>query len=170
MSTEKIGDICLTPFISYNLKSVETFRLINVMFIDLKKGTREVPVKYEPKSVDVVTSTADSLKKATEQLTQVAFEMQQHHMKQALFPWTQRQWDCLDVIITLANQCLAVLPSQIVAKTQNRPSQYEVMQKRSRRDGVLRKPSASADGRRPSPARTAARGSAPRGSGRGRSG
>ena len=146
MSTEKIGDICLTPFISYNLKSVETFRLINVMFIDLKKGTREVPVKYEPKSVDVVTSTADSLKKATEQLTQVAFEMQQHHMKQALFPWTQRQWDCLDVIITLANQCLAVLPSQIVAKTQNRPSQYEVMQKRSRRDGVLRKPSASADG------------------------
>ena len=98
-----------------------------------------MPVKYELKSAEVVTSTAESLKKATEQLTQVAFEMQQHNLKQALFPWTQRQWDCLDVVITLANQCIAVLPSQIVAKTQNRPSQYEIMQKRSKRDVAARK-------------------------------
>lgn len=98
-----------------------------------------MPVKYESKSVDVVTSTAESLKKATEQLAQVAYEMQQHNLKQALFPWTQRQWDCLDVVITLANQCVAVLPSQIVAKTQNRPSQYEIMQKRSKRDVAARK-------------------------------
>jgi hypothetical protein len=98
-----------------------------------------MPVKYESKSIDLVTSTAESLKKATEQLTQVAFEMQQNHLKQALFPWTQRQWDCLDVVLTLANQCVAVLPSQIVAKTQNRPSQYEIMQKRSKRDVAARK-------------------------------
>ncbi|MEI8018050.1 MAG: hypothetical protein WCH39_07595 [Schlesneria sp.] len=98
-----------------------------------------MPVKYEVKGVDVVTSTAESLKKATEQLTQVAYEMQQHDLKQALFPWTQRQWDCLDVIITLANQCVAVLPAQIIAKSQNRPSQYEIMQKRSKRDVAARK-------------------------------
>jgi hypothetical protein len=98
-----------------------------------------VPVKYESKSVDVVVSTAESLKKATEQLAQVAAEMQQHHLKVALFPWTQRQWDCLDVVITLANQCVAVLPTQIVAKAQNRPSQYETMQKRSKRDVAARK-------------------------------
>ena len=66
-------------------------------------------VKFEWKNVELVISTAESLKKATEQLTQVAAEMQQHGMKEALFPWTQRQWDCLDVIITLSNQCVAVL-------------------------------------------------------------
>jgi hypothetical protein len=98
-----------------------------------------VPVKYEVKTVDVVASTAESLKKATEQLTQVAADMQQHNLKSALFPWTQRQWDCLDVVITLANQCVAVLPTQIVAKAQNRPSQYETMQKRSKRDVAARK-------------------------------
>ena len=84
-----------------------------------------MPLKYERRNVELVTSTAESLKKAVEQLTQVAADMQQHGMKDALFPWTQRQWDCLDVIITLANQCAAVLPTQIVAKAQNRPSQYE---------------------------------------------
>ena len=96
-------------------------------------------VKYEWKSSELVTSTAESLKKATEQLTQVALEMQQHGMPEALFPWTQRQWDCLDVIITLASQCHAVLPAQLLAKQQNRPSQYEVMQKKSRRDVAARK-------------------------------
>ena len=96
-------------------------------------------VKFEWKTVDLVLSTAESLKKATEQLTQVAAEMEEHGMKEALFPWTQRQWDCLDVIITLANQCTAVLPSQLTAKAQNRPSQYEVMQKKSRRDIAARK-------------------------------
>ena len=96
-------------------------------------------VKFEWKSVELVTTTADSLKKATEQLTQVAAEMQQHGMKEVLLPWTQRQWDCLDVIITLANQCVAVLPAQVVAKAQNRPSQYEMMQKKSRRDVASRK-------------------------------
>jgi hypothetical protein len=102
-------------------------------------GETKMGVKYEWKSSELVTSTAESLKKATEQLTQVALEMQQHDMPQALFPWTQRQWDCLDVIITLASQCVAVLPAQMVAKAQDRPSQYEVMQKRSRRDVEARK-------------------------------
>lgn len=96
-------------------------------------------VKFEWKSAELVISTAESLRKATEQLTQVAAEMQQHGMKEALFPWTQRQWDCLDVIITLASQCVAVLPAQVVAKDQGRPSQYEVMQKKSRRDMAARK-------------------------------
>ena len=94
--------------------------------------------KYEWKSVDVITSTAESLKTATEQFVQVAAELQQHGMKEALFPWTQRQWDCLDTIITLANQCVAVLPAQIIAKKQNRPSQYEMMQKKSQRDVAAR--------------------------------
>jgi hypothetical protein len=96
-------------------------------------------VKYEWKSSEIVASTAESLKKATEQLTQVALEMQQHGLDEALFPWTQRQWACLDVIITLANQCLAVLPAQVIAKQQERPSQYEIMQKKSRRDVAVRK-------------------------------
>ena len=96
-------------------------------------------VKYEWKSVELVTSTAESLKKASENLTQVAVEMQQHDMPQALFPWTQRQWDCLDVIVTLAGQCGVVLPAQILAKAQNRPSQYEIMQERSKRDVAARK-------------------------------
>ncbi|HEY0984085.1 MULTISPECIES: hypothetical protein [unclassified Schlesneria] len=98
-----------------------------------------MPLKYESKSAEMVASTAESLKKATEQLTQVAMEMQQHKLTHALFPWTQRQWDCLDVIITMANQCVAVLPAQIVAKNQGRPSQYEIMQKRSKRDVAARK-------------------------------
>src|SRR5580698_10376117 len=96
-------------------------------------------VKFEWKTTELVISTAETLKKPTEQLTQVAVDMQQQGMKEALFPWTQRQWDCLDVIITLANQCVAVLPAQLVAKQQGRPSQYEVMQKKSRRDVAARK-------------------------------
>ena len=36
-------------------------------------------VKFEWKSAELVISTAESLRKATEQLTQVAAEMQQHH-------------------------------------------------------------------------------------------
>ena len=96
-------------------------------------------IKFEWKTIELVVSTAESLKKATEQLTQVAADMQQNGMKEALFPWTQRQWDCLDVIITLTNQCHAVLPTQIIAKQQGRPSQYEVMQKKSRRDIAARK-------------------------------
>ncbi len=98
-----------------------------------------MPLKYERKSIELVTSTAESLKKAVEQLTQVASDMQKHGMKDALLPWTQRQWDCLDVIVTLANQCVAVLPTQIIAKSQNRPSQYESMQKKSQRDVASRK-------------------------------
>ena len=96
-------------------------------------------VKYEWKTVEIVSSTAESLKKAAEQLTQVVAEMQQHDMKKALFPWTQRQWDCHDVILTLANQCFAVLPAQTLAKAQNRKSQYEIMQERSKRDVAARK-------------------------------
>lgn len=101
-------------------------------------GDTVMGTKYEWKSVDVITSTAESLKTATEQFVQVAAELQQHGMKEALFPWTQRQWDCLDTIITLANQCVAVLPAQIIAKKQNRPSQYEMMQKKSQRDVAAR--------------------------------
>lgn len=90
-----------------------------------------MPVCYTPKDIDVIVSTADSLKTAAAQLMQVAADMQQAKMKEALFPWTDRQWSCLDVIVTLANQCVAVLPSQIMAKTQNRPSQYELVVKKS---------------------------------------
>ncbi|WP_010587998.1 hypothetical protein [Schlesneria paludicola] len=96
-------------------------------------------VKYERKSVDLILSTAESLKKATEQFAQVAAEMQHHGMTDALFPWTQRQWDCLDVVITLASTCANVLPAQILAKAQNRESQFEIMQKKSRRDVASRK-------------------------------
>ena len=96
-------------------------------------------VKYEWKTVELITSTAESLKKATEQLTQVAAEMRHHGMTEALFPWTQRQWDCLDVVITLASTCANVLPAQILAKAQNRESQFEIMQKKSRRDVAARK-------------------------------
>ena len=98
-----------------------------------------MPTKYEPKSAELVVSTAETLKNVAEQLAQVAAEMEQHGMKEALFPWTQRQWDCLDLIITLSNQCAAVLPSQVVAKQQKRPSQYETMQKKSQRDIAARK-------------------------------
>ncbi len=98
-----------------------------------------MPAKFEKKSLEIILSTAETLKKVTEQLSQVAADMQQNGMKEALLPWTQRQWDCLDVIITLANQSVAVLPAQIVAKSQNRPSQYEVMQKKSKRDAAARK-------------------------------
>lgn len=96
-------------------------------------------VKYEWKSEEIVISTAEILKKATEQLTQVALEMQQNGLKEALFPWTQRQWDCLDVVVTLAHQCQAVLPAQVIAKKQGRPSQFELAQKKSRRDVAARK-------------------------------
>ena len=92
-----------------------------------------MPAKYELTSLELVLTTAESLKKSSEQLVQVATDMQQHGMQQALFPWTQRQWSCLDAIITLTNQCLAVLPSQVTAKTQGRPSHYEITKTRSRK-------------------------------------
>ena len=101
-------------------------------------GEIDVPLKYERKSVDLILSTAESLKKVTEQFTQVAADMQQHGMTDALFPWTQRQWDCLDVVITLANQCVSHLPSQITAKSQNRQSKYEITVKKSQRDLATR--------------------------------
>jgi hypothetical protein len=104
-----------------------------------------VGIKYEWKTIEMVSSTAEALKKASEQLTQVAYEMQQHDLRSALFPWTQRQWDCHDVIVTLANQCVAVLPAQILAKAQNRPSQFEIMQMRSQRDIAARKARQGAD-------------------------
>lgn len=98
-----------------------------------------MPTKYERKSVDLILSTAESLKKATEQFTQIAAEMQQYGMTEAYFPWTQHQWSCVDTIITLASNCVSVLPAQILAKIQNRESQYEIMQKKSRRDVASRK-------------------------------
>lgn len=84
-----------------------------------------MPAKFEYKNTDLVITTAQTLKKATRQFEQVAADMKKNGMTEALFPWTQRQWECLDVVITLANQCVAVLPSQIDAKAKNRPSVYE---------------------------------------------
>lgn len=98
-----------------------------------------MPTTYHWTNSETVISTAEILKKAAEQLTQVALDMQQHKMSKVLLPWSQRQFDCLDVIVTLTGQCVAVLPAQIVAKQQNRPSQYELMQKKSRRDVASRK-------------------------------
>jgi hypothetical protein len=86
-----------------------------------------MPTKFEQRSSQLVVTTAESLKKASEQLTQVALDMQTHGMKEALFPWTQRQWDSFDVIITLASQCLSVLPEQILAKAEKRSSKYELI-------------------------------------------
>lgn len=105
-----------------------------------------MPRTYERKSLELILSTAESLKRATEQLTQVAADMQQHDMKEALFPWTDRQWTCLDVMITLANQCVAVLPAQITAKMQNRPSQYEIVIAKSNRDGSAKAAKAEESG------------------------
>jgi len=96
-------------------------------------------VKYEQRDLDQITSTAESLKKAAEQLTQVAIEMHEHGLADALFPWTKRQFDCLDVIITLASQCQMIIPAQILAKKQGRQSKYEVMQIKSRRDAAAKK-------------------------------
>jgi hypothetical protein len=90
-----------------------------------------MPRRFERKSVELVTSTAESLKTVTEQFTQVAAIMNEHGMADAMFPWTQHQWDCLDVVINLANQCLAELPAQIAAKSQNRPSKYDAMEAKS---------------------------------------
>jgi hypothetical protein len=98
-----------------------------------------MPTTYHWTDAEMVLSTAESLKKAATQLTQVANDMQQNGMSKVLLPWSQRQFDCLDVIVTLAGQCVAVLPTQVMAKKQNRPSQYELMQTKSRRDVAARK-------------------------------
>jgi hypothetical protein len=102
--------------------------------------------KFERKNVEMIVSTAESLKKVVEQLTQVAADMQTHGMTEAFFPWTKRQWDCLDVIVIMSNHCVTALPSQILAKTQNRPSRYElikvksgqrVVQRQKQKEGML---------------------------------
>ena len=103
-----------------------------------------MPVTYNWVSAEIVLSTAESLKKVAEQLTQVAYEMQQHGMKKALFPWTPRQDQCHDLIVKLANQCVTDLPAQTLAKSQNRPSIYEQMQQKSKRDVAARKTRSSA--------------------------
>lgn len=95
-------------------------------------------VRYAWITSEVVTLAADALKKAAEQFTQVALEMQQNGLEQALFPWNQRQDDCIELVLTLAGQCQVMLPSQILARQQQRPSRLEIVQERSRRDVAAR--------------------------------
>jgi hypothetical protein len=90
-----------------------------------------VPLKYEPQSVANVLGTAESLKKAAEQLTQVAMDMQQHGLNEALFPWTQHQWTCLDIITKLAGQSVADLPVQIAARQQGRLSKFDLLRSKA---------------------------------------
>jgi hypothetical protein len=98
-----------------------------------------VGTRYEWKSREILIITAEALKQASEQLTQVAVDMQQRGMSDALFPWTTRQNDCLKIIGELAKQCLDAIPLQIIAKAQNRPSCFELAKQKSARDGAARK-------------------------------
>lgn len=87
--------------------------------------------KYEWQSLANIETTAAALQEVASQLVHVAMKMRENSMEQALFPWTQRQWDSLDVMITLGSECSLVIPAQVTAKQQNRPSKYEVIKKKS---------------------------------------
>lgn len=108
--------------------------------------------KFELKSAAEVESTAEALGEATASLTKVLMKMRDAKMETAHFPWTQRQWDSLDVIITLASQCEAVIQAQVVAHQQGRPSQFAVIKQRSARDVAKRterKSASTAAGEKP---------------------
>ena len=98
-----------------------------------------MPVTYTKQPREIVASTAEALKTASEQLMQVAAAMEASGLEQGYFRWTQRQWDCLDVVTELCSQSVAMMPHQVLAKAQNRPCCYEIIQQRSARDVAARK-------------------------------
>ena len=97
-----------------------------------------MPVRYERVSVEFVGTTAETLAKIAESFIRIENEMRKNGLNDAHFAWSQRQEDCLRIIRELARRCEEMLPAQVLAKIQNRPSIYEAIKMKSSRDMVTR--------------------------------
>lgn len=97
-----------------------------------------MPVRYERVSVEFVGTTAETLAEIAESFIRIEKQMRQNGLNDAHFAWSQRQEDCLRIIRELARRCEEMLPAQLLAKIQNRPSIYEAIKLKSSRDMVTR--------------------------------
>jgi len=97
-----------------------------------------VGIKYEWRTGTEVESAADGLAKAASNLVQIAMQMREHKMDRVLLTWAQRHWDAYDLIITAAAACVALMPAQVDAKVQGRPSKYEKSIKQSQKDAATK--------------------------------
>ena len=95
-------------------------------------------MNYQKISVEYLGTTLEVLTEIATNLRKVEAEMRENGLDEAYFPWTQRQEDCLEIIKKLARRCDGVLPAQILAKKQNRPSIYEGIKAKSARDMAAR--------------------------------
>ena len=96
-------------------------------------------IKYEWRTLDDVESIIEGLAKATENLTSITTQMRANRMEKVLLAWAQRHWDAYDLITTVAATCASMVPAQVDAKRQNRPSKYEKAIKQSAQDAQTRR-------------------------------
>lgn len=84
-------------------------------------------------TVDQIEKTIEALTGAIAGMTEAMQKMQDAGMGEAYFPWTERQWQAQDVIVTLGDECKTKIQSQVNAFRQGRPSEYERIKARSKR-------------------------------------
>ena len=95
-------------------------------------------IKYEWRTGVEIETAADGLAHAAAYLTGIALQMREHKMDKVLLTWAQRHWDAYDLITTAAASCAALMPAQIDAKKQGRPSKYEKAVKQSQKDAATK--------------------------------
>jgi hypothetical protein len=96
-------------------------------------------ITYERKSKERITEFAEGLANAAAHLTQVVLQMNTNQMDNAVFTWVQRHTDAYDIVTAAAATCLAMMPKQIEAKKQGRPSIYETRMARSEKEAKAKK-------------------------------
>lgn len=95
--------------------------------------------KLEVVSRDELLTAAESLSKVADAMNQAAIDMQAFGgMTELRLPWSQRQWDAIELIITLGANVATLSPSQFVAHKLKRPSIQEKVMSRSAKDRAKR--------------------------------
>lgn len=106
-----------------------------------------------PKALDLLSqqqleSIMQELTTATEGVTTALQLMKQADLQKAYFEWSESHWGAYDKIIGLGQSAVQMVRKQVAAKRENRPSEFELIKNRSRRDATVRKsrqpPSATA--------------------------
>ncbi len=94
--------------------------------------------KLERISRDEIKTAGDALKKVAEAMITAAADMQQFGLEELGLAWSQRQWDCLQIMITLGVNISMNAPGQIIAhQLKKEPIQKRVMD-RSAKDRAKR--------------------------------
>jgi hypothetical protein len=80
---------------------------------------------------DELSSSAEALQKAASQLADIALKMSLNSMDSALIPWSDATFSALDRVTTMIALSAIAVENQIMAKKQNRQSQYEKQKEKS---------------------------------------